>query len=190
MRVGVYARVSTKDQNCAMQLEALRGYCQNRGFEIVREFVDHGFSGSKDSRPALNELMAWAHERKIDAVVVWKFDRFARSVKHLVSALETFNDIGISFISFSEHLDTSTSMGKAMFAIIAAMAQLERDLIRERVSAGVHRAMANGKAWGRRKIQFNDLPHLSLRKAASELGVSIETVRRRRMSHAGETPCS
>lgn len=181
MRTSLYARVSTKDQNCAMQLEALREYCKHRGFEIVREFVDHGFSGAKDSRPALNELMNCAHERQFDAVLVWKFDRFARSVKHLVSALETFNDLGISFISFSEHLDTSTSMGKAMFAIIAAMAQLERDLIRERVSAGVHRAIAKGKTWGRKPIQFNDLPHLSLRKAAKQLGVSIETVRRRRI---------
>lgn len=180
MRTAIYARVSTKDQNCALQLDALRSYCASRGWEIVREFVDHGFSGAKDSRPALNELMSWSAQRRIDAVVVWRFDRFARSVRHLVSALEDFQKLGISFVSYSEQLDTTTSMGRAMFAIIAAMAQLERDLIRERVQAGVKRAIAERKHWGRKPIEFNDLPHLSLRKAAQELGVSFETVRRRR----------
>lgn len=180
MRTALYARVSTKDQNCAMQLDALRAYCASRGWEIVREFVDHGFSGAKDSRPALNELMAWASERKIDAVVVWKLDRFARSLKHLVNAIADFEALGVSFVSLRDNLDLSTPTGRLMFQIIGAMAEFERSLIRERVQAGVRRSIANGKTWGRKPIEFADLPHLSLRKAAKELGVSVETVRRRR----------
>lgn len=183
MRTAIYARVSTKDQNCAMQLDALRSYCASRGWEIVREFVDHGFSGTKDSRPALNELMAWAAQRKIDAVVVWKLDRFARSLKHLVNAIADFEALGVSFVSLRDNLDLSTPTGRLMFQIIGAMAEFERSLIRERVQAGVRRSIANGKNWGRKPIQFTDLPHLSLRKAAHQLGVSVETVRRRR--HAG-----
>ena len=136
-RVAIYARVSTKDQSCEMQLRDLRSYCASRGFTHVREYVDIGESGAKDSRPELNRLMDHARKRQIDAVLVWRFDRFARSTKHLLLALEEFRSKGIQFISYQENMDTDSPLGQALFCIVAAVAQLERDLIRERVSSGI-----------------------------------------------------
>src|ERR1700680_4511598 len=145
MRIGIYARVSTKDQSCELQIRDLRAYCTARGFERTREYVDVGQSGTKDSRPELNILMDDARKRQFDAIVVWRFDRFARSTKHLLTALEEFRSLGIQFISYQENVDTSTPLGQALFTIVSAVAQLERDLIRERVSAGIRNARANGK---------------------------------------------
>jgi DNA invertase Pin-like site-specific DNA recombinase len=130
MRIGIYARVSTKDQSCELQVRDLRTYCTARGFDLVREYVDVGQSGAKDSRPELNILMDDARKRQFDAIVVWRFDRFARSTKHLLSALEEFRSLGIQFISYQENVDTSTPLGQALFTIVSAVAQLERDLIR------------------------------------------------------------
>jgi DNA invertase Pin-like site-specific DNA recombinase len=183
MNFAIYARVSTKLQNPAMQLDALRVYAQQRGITIYREYVDVGHSGSKESRPQLDAMMAEAKKRKFDGVLVWKFDRFARSVKHLVTSLVEFQHLGISFISYSENLDTSSPMGRAMFAVIAAMAQLERDLICERVTAGVRRARAHtSRPWGRQPLVLDQpIPEgLSLRQAAKLLGVSRATIQRRR----------
>jgi DNA invertase Pin-like site-specific DNA recombinase len=135
-RCALYARVSTVDQNCELQLRELRDYCHRREWAIAGEFIDHGVSGAKDSRPELNKLMRSARPREFDVVIVWRFDRFARSVKHLVLALEEFQSLGIGFVSYSEALDTSTPIGKAMFTIIGAMAELERNVIRERVEPG------------------------------------------------------
>jgi len=115
----------------------------------VREYVDVGESGAKDSRPRLNELMAAARKRQIDAVLVWRFDRFARSTKHLLLALEEFRSLGIQFVSYQENIDTSSPLGQALFTIVSAVAQLERDLIRERVNAGIRNARASGKHIGR-----------------------------------------
>src|ERR1700691_5980392 len=114
MRAAIYARVSTtgQGQSPEMQVRELREYCERRGWQIAGEFVDSGISGAKDSRPELNKLMAEAHHRRFDAVVVWKFDRFARSVSHLLRALETFQSLGIEFVSLSEQMDTSTPTGK------------------------------------------------------------------------------
>src|ERR1700686_5310357 len=151
MRIGIYARVSTKDQSCELQVRDLRTYCTARGFDLVREYVDVGQSGAKDSRPELNKLMDDARKRQFDAVVVWRFDRFARSTKHLLTALEEFRSLGIQFISYQENIDTSTPLGQALFTIVSAVAQLERDLIRERVTAGIRNAQANGKRLGRPK---------------------------------------
>src|ERR1700681_884682 len=151
MRIGIYARVSTKDQSCELQIRDLRAYCLARGFELVGEYVDVGQSGAKDSRPELNKLMDDARKRQFDAIIVWRFDRFARSTKHLLSALEEFRSLGIQFISYQENVDTSTPLGQALFTIVSAVAQLERDLIRERVSAGIRNARANGKRLGRPK---------------------------------------
>src|SRR5713101_1485082 len=137
MRIGIYARVSTKDQSCELQLRDLRTYCAARGLDLVREYVDVGQSGAKDSRPELNILMGDARKRQFDAIVAWRFDRFARSTKHLLSALEEFRSLGIRFISYQENIDTSSALGQALFTIVSAVAQLERDLIRERVSAGI-----------------------------------------------------
>ncbi len=149
MRVGIYARVSTKDQSCELQLRDLRAYCAARQLEVVHEYVDLGVSGTKDSRPQLNELMGDARKRKLDAVLVWRFDRLARSAKHLLLALEEFRALGIEFISYQENLATNAPLGQAVFAIVAAVAQLERDLICERVSAGIRNARAKGKHLGR-----------------------------------------
>ena len=151
MRIGIYARVSTKDQSCELQVRDLRAYCTARGFDLVREYIDVGQSGAKDSRPELSKLMDDARKRQFDAIVVWRFDRFARSTKHLLSALEEFRSLGIQFISYQENIDTSSALGQALFTIVSAVAQLERDLIRERVSAGIRNARANGKKLGRPK---------------------------------------
>ena len=151
MRAGIYARVSTSDkgQTPEMQLRELREFAKARGWEIVGEYVDTGVSGAKDSRPELNRLMADASKRKIDIVAVWKFDRFARSVSHLLRALEQFQALGIGFVSFSENVDTSTPMGKMVFTVLGAVAELERNLIAERVRAGLRNAKAKGKVLGR-----------------------------------------
>jgi DNA invertase Pin-like site-specific DNA recombinase len=131
LKVGVYARVSTKDQSCEMQLRDLRSYCAARQLIVVREYVDWGESGAKDSRPQLNDLMGDARKRKLDAVIVFRFDRFARSTTHLLLALEEFRSLGVQFISYQENIDTGTPLGQAIFTIISAVAQLERNLILE-----------------------------------------------------------
>src|ERR1035441_2645825 len=188
MRIGIYARVSTKDQSCELQVRDLRAYCAARGFDLVREYVDVGQSGAKDSRPELNKLMDDARKRQFDAIVVWRFDRFARSTKPLLSALEEFRSLGIQFISYQENIDTSSALGQALFTIVSAVAQLERDLIRERVSAGIRNARANGKKLGRPRVQANleEILQLkaeghSLRKIAAKLGIGDGTVEERRV---------
>ena len=122
-RVALYARVSTRDQNCELQLAELQQYAERRGFEVLGEYVDRGISGSKDSRPQLNRLMAEAHQRKFDAIVVWKIDRFGRSLKHLVTALADLAAYGIAFISLRDNLDLSTPSGRLMFHVVAALAE-------------------------------------------------------------------
>src|SRR4029077_10485814 len=186
MRIGIYARVSTKDQSCDLHLRDLRTYCAARGFSVVREHVDVGESGAKDSRPQLNELMAAARKRQVDAVLVWRFDRFARSTKHLLLALEEFRSLGIQFISYQENIDTTSPLGQALFTIVSAVAQLERDLIRERVSAGIRHARACGKQLGRprRIVSQDELVRLqreghSLREIEKRLRVGYGTVRLR-----------
>jgi DNA invertase Pin-like site-specific DNA recombinase len=186
MRIGIYARVSTKDQSCEMQLRDLRIYCAARGFDLVREYIDVGQSGAKDSRPELNKLMDDARKRQFDAIVVWRFDRFARSTKHLLMALEEFRSLGIQFISYQENIDTSSALCQALFTIVSAVAQLERDLIRERVTAGIRNARANGKKLGRPKSAVDrerilELKEqgLSLRQIAAKLGIGYGTVRAR-----------
>ncbi len=184
-RVALYARVSTKNngQDPETQLLALREYAQARKLEVFSEYVDVGVSGSKDSRPALNELMADARKRRFDTVQVARFDRFARSTRHLVLALEEFNALGLDFISLSESIDTSTPMGKMVFVVISAVAELERSLIRERVIMGLQRAKAQGKRIGRPAAQLDSKElqalreeGLSFRAIARKLGVSHPTV--------------
>lgn len=150
MRAAIYARVSTHNgQDPEMQLRELREYCQRRGWDGVTEYVDVGISGAKEKRPELDRLLADAHRREFDAVVVWRFDRFARSVSHLLRALETFCSLGIDFVSLSEQVDTSTPTGKLVFTVLGAVAELERSLIVERVRAGLRNARAKGKRLGR-----------------------------------------
>ncbi len=154
-RVGLYMRVSTRDQSCEMQLNDLERYSKERRFKVFRVYKDNGVSGTKESRPALSELMNDAKKRKFDVVLVWRFDRFARSTKHLISALYEFRNLGIDFISYQENIDTSSPLGEAVFTIISAMAKLERDIIAERVKGGLRRAQANGKRLGRPKSDVN-----------------------------------
>ncbi len=154
-RVGIYVRVSTKDQSVEMQTNDLERYSKERGFRIFKVYKDNGFSGSQESRPALSELMNDAKKRKFDIVLVWRFDRFARSTKHLISALYEFRNLGIYFISYQENIDTSSPLGEAIFTIISAMAKLERDIIAERVKGGLRKAKANGKRLGRPKSEVD-----------------------------------
>ena len=150
-RVALYARVSTKNngQNPETQLVALREYARNRGLEISEEYVDVGVSGSKDRRPALDRMMKDARARKIDAVLVTRFDRFARSTRHLVTALEEFQALGVDFVSLGESINTSTPVGKMIFTVLGAVAELERSLIKERIALGLDHARKEGKPHGR-----------------------------------------
>ena len=147
----IYARVSTLNgnQDPSMQTRELKEYCERRGWHVFDCYIDNGVSGKKDSRPQLNRMMQDAHERRFDVVVVWRFDRFARSVSHLLRALETFGALGIQFVSLSEQVDTSTPTGKMVFTVLGAVAELERSLIGERVKAGLRNAKAKGKKLGR-----------------------------------------
>jgi len=186
MNVALYARVSTDGQDPELQLTALRAHAANRGWTIAGEFIDQGYSGAKEKRPALDRLMKTVWAGNIQAVLVWRFDRFARSVKHLIKALEEFRSLNVNFISLQEQFDTSTPIGQAMFTIIGAMAQLERDIIRERVRAGIAVAKARGMQLGRPSVRVNQqeltslkTSGLSLHEMAKQLRCSRSTVRRR-----------
>jgi DNA invertase Pin-like site-specific DNA recombinase len=185
-RAALYMRVSTKGhgQNTDTQAVALRDYAQHRGFVIVDEYRDEGISGAKDRRPALDRLMADARKRRFDAVLVARFDRFARSTKHLVLALEEFQALNIDFISLNESVDTSTPMGKMVFTVISAVAELERAITKERVLAGVDRARRQGKRFGRpavivdrEKIAAMKAAGQSIKSIARECGIARATVR-------------
>ncbi len=198
-RVAMYVRVSTTsksrkgdtvafDQDPAVQEVPLRQLIVQRGWQVHEVYSDR-MSGSKERRPGLDRLMADAKRGRFDVVVVWRFDRFARSVRQLVNALEEFRGLGIDFVSHQEAVDTSTPMGKAMFTMIAAMAEFERSLICERVMAGIEharqRGTKSGKALGRPRAIFRRDKAEELRKSgkswreiADELGVGVTTVRR------------
>jgi DNA invertase Pin-like site-specific DNA recombinase len=183
-RAAIYARVSAPDkgQSPEMQLRELREYSERRGWQIVGEYVD-GISGAKDRRPQLDRMMEDAHKRRFDVVAVWKFDRFARSVSHLLRALDTFRVLGIEFVSLSESLDAATPAGRMVFTVLGAVAELERSLIAERVRAGLRNARAKGKRLGRPRVAV-DVPRIrrlhtqgrSVREIASELGYSRSLV--------------
>src|SRR5579863_5563489 len=184
-KAAIYARVFTSNngQSPAMQTRELEEYCQRRGWEVAGCYVDTGISGAKESRPELDRLIADAHRRRFDAVAVWKFDRFARSVSHLLRALETFKALGIDFVSLSEQMDTSTPTGKMVFTVLGAVAELERSLIAERVRAGIRNARAKGKQLGRPRVAVDASRVARLRASgaswpqiARELGVSVGTV--------------
>jgi len=185
-RVALYCRVSTTDQSTDNQLLDLKRYVSDRGWQIYREYCDNGISGTKDSRPALNELMDDAKKRRFDAVLVWRFDRFARSTRHLINALEEFKNLKIDFVSYQENIDTSSPLGGAIFTIISAVAQLERDIIAERVKAGLRNAVEAGKQLGRPRGTSLDVEAihrlksegLSVREIAKQVGTSKTTVSR------------
>ncbi|MDA2929036.1 recombinase family protein [Acidobacteria bacterium AH-259-O06] len=184
-RVAVYARVSKAiEQTNENQLLDLRRYVSDRGWPVYKDYCDD-VTGTKDSRPALNELMNDAKKRRFDVVLVWRFDRFARSTKHLILALEEFRNLGIDFVSFQENIDTSSPLGSAIFTIISAVAQLERDIIAERVKAGLRRAKESGKKLGRPRVIVDAARIASLRaqgrswaEISEELGVGKGTAQR------------
>jgi len=168
-----------------MQLRELREYCERRGWTVAGEYVDSGISGAKDKRPALDRLMADAHKRRFDLVAVWKFDRFARSVSHLLRALDTFRVLGIEFVSLSESLDTATPAGRMVFTVLGAVAELERSLIAERVRAGLRNARAKGKRLGRprrvvdaARISALRAQGLGWKRIANEMGLGVGTLYR------------
>jgi DNA invertase Pin-like site-specific DNA recombinase len=186
-KVGIYARVSTADkgQDPEMQLKDLRQYANARGWKVFGEYVDIGESGSKDKRPQLDRLMEDARKRRIDGILVWKLDRFGRSLKALVNTLEELRGLGIQFVSYTENLDFSTPAGRAMANLIGVFAEFERDLIRERVKAGIQNARSKGKRLGRRpKINEGLLRtmkgmrdrRMSIRDISKELGLSRSLV--------------
>ncbi len=186
-RVALYGRVSTlnHNQDPELQMRELREYAARREWNIAGEYVDRGVSGSKDSRPALNQMMADAHARKFDLVLVWKLDRFGRSLRHLVNALAEFEALGIAFVSLRDNLDLTTPAGRLMFQIIGAMAEFERALIQERVRAGLRNAKSKGKHLGRPKVIVDRYRIASLRaqglgwKAiAQKLSLGVGTVLR------------
>jgi DNA invertase Pin-like site-specific DNA recombinase len=182
--VALYARVCTADQSCDSQLDDLRRYAKQR-FEIIHEYIDTGINGAQRHRPSLDVLMADARQKRFDVVLVWKFDRFACSLKHLIDSLEDFNALGIDFVSYTEGVDTTTPNGRLLFHMVGAVAQFERDLIADRVRAGIAHAKAIGKRIGRPPAEI-DLEqvralrnqNLSLRKIAKILNVPVSRVRR------------
>ncbi len=194
-RVALYARVSTLNgQDPEMQLRELRAYVARRGWTIVDEYVDQGISGAKESRPALNRLIADAHRRRLDAIVIWKLDRFARSLKHLVNALADMEALGVAFVSLRDNLDLSTPSGRLMFQIIGAMAEFERALIQERVRAGLRNARAKGTRLGRppRFVPSAEVARLRAqglgwKKIAAKLECGVSTVLRAG-KHIAPTP--
>ena len=154
-RTALYARVSTLDQHPETQLLDLRQLAEQRGLQIVDEYVDHGISGSRTRRPALDRLMADAARHHFDVVIVAAFDRLARSVRHLLETLDELNRLGIEFISLRENVDSGGPLGRAIIVIIGAIAELERSLIIERVRAGMRRARLEGQHIGRRPLDLD-----------------------------------
>ncbi len=154
LRAALYARCSTlrKGQDPQMQVAPLREYCERRGFTLSGEYVDNGVSGSKDRRPQLDRLMDAARKRQIDIIIVWKLDRFGRSLKQLVTALDELSRLGVGFISYQDNLDLTTAQGRLMFHIIGSMCEFERELTVERVKAGLENARRKGKRLGRKPV--------------------------------------
>jgi DNA invertase Pin-like site-specific DNA recombinase len=184
IRAALYARVSTNNgqQSPEMQLQELRAYCERGGWQCS-EYVDHGVSGAKERRPSLDRLLADCRRRQVDAVIVYRYDRFARSLRQLVNALEEFRSLGIDFISLHEGVDTSTPNGRLIFGIFGSIAEFERELIRDRVKSGLAAAKANGKVLGRPKrifrrdevVRLRDDEHLSWAQIASRMRVGVGT---------------
>lgn len=187
LRVAVYARVSTSDQDASMQVAELREYCRRKGWADVSEYVDTGWSGAKASRPELNRLMDDARRGKVQVICTWKLDRLARSLAHLVQTIQELDSLGVRFIAVTQNIDTNVSnpMSRFMLQIFGAFAELEREMIRERVTAGVRNARRKGKTLGRRRVIFDRTRAIemhrsgaSIKSIAAALGVSVGTIHR------------
>jgi putative DNA-invertase from lambdoid prophage Rac len=184
VRAAIYARVSTADQTCENQLLELRRYCAARGWEAT-EYVDTGISGAKERRPALDRLMTDAGQRRIDAIVVWRLDRFGRNLRHLVTTIEELAAAGVAFVSMGESIDTASPTGRLMLGILGSFAQFERERIRERIQAALQRARRQGQHLGLRRQRIatealERVHNLSVREAAKVLGVPASRVYRER----------
>ena len=183
--VSIYARVSTDRQTTDLQLNELRDFVRRSGWTIYQEFIDEGYSGSNTNRPAFSEMMEQAKKRRFDTLVVWKLDRLGRSLKDLINTLDELGSLGIDFISYDNKLDTTTPSGRLVFNVIGAVAEFEKDIIRERVKAGLAAAKARGKRLGRPpapsylsdKAKELRSKGLSYRKIAKKLTVSEGSVR-------------
>src|SRR5712691_346314 len=182
MKAALYVRVSTLDQNTENQAIELRRYVEARGWTAV-EYRDHGVSGAKERRPALDELVADAKRRKFDVLVCWRLDRLGRNLRHLVTLIDELTAVGVGFASLGEGIDTQTPAGRLQLHILAALAEFERERIRERVMAGLQRARTQGRTLGRPKSalpldRLTSVTHLSLTDAAAALSVSRSTLKR------------
>lgn len=187
MHIALYARISTTThgQSPEMQLRELREYASRRGWDVVGEYVDEGISGARERRPELDRLWADCRKRRVDAVVVYRYDRFARSLRQLVNALEEFRSLGIEFVSLHEGVDTSTPNGRLVFGIFASIAEFERELIRSRVRSGLAVAKAKGKKLGRPRTMVNPEQVAALRTSGAswrvisqQLGIGVGTASR------------
>ena len=183
MRAALYARVSTADQTCENQLLELRRYCEARGWTIVKEYVDEGVSGSKDRRPALDQLTADVRRHKVQVVCCWRLDRLGRNLRHLVLLLDDWQGRGVAFVTLGEGIDTSTGAGRLVAGVLASIAEFERERIRERVLAGLARAKAQGVRLGRPRRRIDpervaSVAGLPEREAARRLGVPRSTLQR------------
>lgn len=183
-RIAIYCRVSTDDQRIDLQQDALLQYAEARGMEIFKVYVDQ-ISGARDSRPALNELLADARRRRFDSLAVWKIDRLGRSVQHLLAVLSQLQELGISFVSLQEALDTTTAAGRMLFVFLGAVAEFERAIISERVKAGLQAAKKRGKKLGRPGKEVNVdqfkrliIEGLSIHAAAKQLEIPLTTAYR------------
>jgi DNA invertase Pin-like site-specific DNA recombinase len=189
MRVAIYARVSTLDQQPENQLAELRRYTEARGWS-AQEYVDRGVSGAKERRPSLDELVRDAKRRRFDVVVCWRLDRLGRNLKHLITLLEELQVLGVAFVSLAEGIDATTPAGRLQMHLLAAVAEFERERIRERVLAGLQRAKSQGKRLGRPLARvpverLETVASLPLDAAATHLGVSRSTMKRWRRHAAG-----
>ena len=182
----IYARVSTDKQKAEMQVVELKNYVKRRGLNLGQTYIDQGYTGGNMQRPAFGQMMDDAHKRAFDVLIVWKLDRLSRSLKDLITTLETLGSLGVDFISYDNSLDTSTPTGKLVFHVVGSVAEFERDIIRERVRAGLANAKRNGKRLGRPSILAKVSPKiyilkekgLSNRAIAIRVGVGEATVRR------------
>jgi len=196
VKLVLYLRVSTESQNTEGQEAELKEYAKHRGWEVTRIYRDK-VSGTRTSRPALDELMADAKKHRFGIIAVWRIDRLGRSVSHLLQVLETFRSHGIEFVSISEAIDTSSATGKMVFTVLGAVAELERSLIAERVRMGLQNARKKGKRLGRPPIKTLSQAELakvkadratgnfSLRKLATKYGTSVWAMQQVRMDHNG-----
>ena len=183
MRAALYARVSTTDQEPENQLAELRRYVHARSWAAAVEYVDHGVSGAKDRRPALDRLIRDAKRRRVDVLICWRLDRLGRNLRHLVTLLDELQALGVAFVSLGEGIDCTTPAGRLQLHILAALAEFERARISERVVAGLARAKRQGQRLGRPEKRVSErilapVRGLSIRQAATHLGVSQSTARR------------